>query len=133
MVLRYNRTCCYEERCRARAESFHRCFTRYIYTCRHFIFASACKCKKANASSENENLCSSAVPIFPLSSSFPSQRFIHLSRDTSCLTFHHFFFIIIFCYNNKIVINIYFFYSYAFFHVHSKSYTCRVIFTWYWI
>lgn len=53
--------------------------------------------------------------------------------DTSCLTFHHFFFIITFCYNNKIVINIYFFYSYAFFHVHSKSYTCRVIFTWYWI
>lgn len=48
--------------------------------------------------------------------------------DTSCLTFHHFFFIITFCYNNKIVINIYFFYSYAFFHVHSKSYTCRSYF-----
>lgn len=47
--------------------------------------------------------------------------------------FSSFFFIITFCYNNKIVINIYFFYSYAFFHVHSKSYTCRVIFTWYWI
>lgn len=48
--------------------------------------------------------------------------------NTSCLTFHHFFFIITFCYNNKIVINIYFFYSYAFFHVHSKSYTLLELF-----
>lgn len=48
-----------------------------------------------------------------------------------CFLLYNLFFIIIFCYNNKIVINIYFFYSYAFFHVHSKSYTCRVIFTWY--
>lgn len=33
--------------------------------------------KKANASSENENLCSSAAPIFPLPSSpFPSQPIV---------------------------------------------------------
>lgn len=87
--------------------SFH---SVYTYTCRHFILASACKCKKAIASSENENLRSSAVsatvpsqpivssilmrniyPVFALSSGrcrLKARRYF-----LTCLTFHRFFFI----------------------------------------